>query len=78
VTKKGRTAKRRKAQKAKAKAKHRAAKKAKSCELCGEGDTHLRRFKVMVDGKVQSDWRTCRSCCAVLTVLLADRRNHKR
>jgi hypothetical protein len=78
VTKKGRASKKHKAQRARAKAKERAAKLGKSCVLCGESDRHLRRFRVIVDKQRHADWATCRSCCAVLVVLLADSRNHKR
>ena len=78
MTKKGREKKRQAAHKARAKAKDRAAKVGKFCVLCGESDHHLRHFRVAVDGRLEVDWRVCRSCCAVLLVLLADRRNHKR
>ena len=78
MTKKGRTAKKRKAHRAKFKAKARAARAVKVCQLCQESDRHIRRFQVKVDGEVECDWATCRSCCAVLRVLLVDRRNHKR
>jgi transposase-like protein len=47
-----------------------------SCHFCGEDERHLRRFEVRLDGKREYDWRLCRSCAAVLTVLLRDKRNH--
>lgn len=78
MTKKGREKKRRTAHKARNKAKARAAKSEKTCQLCEESDRHTRRFVVKVDGRVECDWATCRSCCAVLRVLLVDRRNHRR
>jgi len=49
-----------------------------ACELCGEEDRKLRRFTILLDRKRYESWRVCRHCCAVLCVLLADRRNHKR
>lgn len=78
MTKKGRASRKHKAAQARAKARKRQAKAGKSCVLCGESDYHLRHFRVSVDGRREADWRVCRSCCAVLLVLLADRRNHKR
>ena len=78
MTKKGRTTKKHKAQRARTKAKARAARVDKTCQLCQESDRHIRRFQVKVDGQVECDWATCRSCTAVLLILLADRRNHKR
>ena len=78
MSKKGRTAKKRKAHKARTKAKARAAKSEKRCVRCGETDRHLRRFKLTVNGKVRADWKTCRMCTAVLDVLVMDPRNHPR
>lgn len=48
-----------------------------SCDLCGEADHKIRRLTVRVDGKREVKWRTCRSCCAVLLVLLRDPRNRR-
>ena len=77
MSKKGRTAKRRAAHKARAKAKARAAKAEKACHLCGETDRHLRRLEVRVDGKSRIRWTVCRMCAATLEVLLRDPRNHR-
>jgi hypothetical protein len=77
VTKKGRDAKRRKAHKARTKAKVRAERAEKACALCGEGDRHLRRLKMVVDGKAVIDQRVCRMCAAVIEVLVRDRRRHR-
>ncbi len=54
------------------------AKKKPSCDICGEDDRKLRRFTILIDRKRYSSWRVCRSCCAVLCVLVADKRNHRR
>jgi ribosomal protein S14 len=78
LTKKGRSAKKHKAAKARQKAARRHHRVERACHLCGEDDGHLRRFEVRLDGKKELDWRLCRYCTATLTVLLRDRRGHKR
>jgi hypothetical protein len=75
--KKRKTQKKIRRAKAARKAKERAAKAEKACALCGEPDRHLRRVKLVVDGKAVVDWRACRACAAPIEVLVRDRRQHR-